>query len=74
MVQPTGNQIFLIFLRGGAYGYKLDILTKLNDFKTNDNKKTLLNYIIEHIYENKIEELLEITSDFANLSDSNLII
>jgi len=33
--------------RGGAYGFKLDILTKIADFKSNDNKKNILLNIVE---------------------------
>lgn len=69
--QISNNKHLLLPSRGGAYGFRLDILTKINDFKTNDNKKTLLYTLIEHIYDNKNEELLDITKEFANLNESN---
>ncbi|EKX35828.1 hypothetical protein GUITHDRAFT_155377, partial [Guillardia theta CCMP2712] len=32
--------------KGGAYGFKLEFLTKLADTKTSDNKSTLLHYLV----------------------------
>lgn len=59
--------------RGGAYAFKLDILTKLTELKTNDNKKTLMFYLVENIAEND-EKLLEITKYLDRLSDSIILI
>lgn len=39
--------------KGGAYGFKLDIIEKTTDVKAADNKQTLLMYLIE-VVENDI--------------------
>lgn len=38
--------------RGSAFGFKLDILNKLVDLKTKDNKRSFLYYIIKYISDN----------------------
>ncbi len=50
----TGN-------RGGAYGFRLETIAKLTEVKTNDNKRNLLQYIIEYIAEVlHMDELFEV--------------
>ena len=61
------------YFRGGAYGFKLDILAKLIELKANDSKKTLMFYLIETISENNEEELFEISKILDRLSDSKCI-
>ena len=39
--------------RGGAFGFKLEIVDKANDVKAIDNKTTLLMYVLK-----KVEEIL----------------
>ena len=46
-----GNYMNGITNRGGAFGFKIDSLTKFAELKSKDNKTTLLNYIVEYIYE-----------------------
>lgn len=46
-----GNYMNGITNRGGAFGFKIDSLTKFVELKSKDNKTTLLNYIVEFIYE-----------------------
>ncbi len=41
--------------KGGAYGFKIDIIEKANDVKAADNKTTLLMYILE-VVEKKLTE------------------
>lgn len=46
---------------GGAYGFRLDILSKIAELKSNDNKKNLMLYIVEYIGDVlKEDELLKI--------------
>jgi diaphanous 1 len=33
--------------KGGAYGFKMDIIEKGNDVKASDNKTTLLMYLLD---------------------------
>jgi diaphanous 1 len=43
--------------RGGAYGFKLEVLDKLVDIKSNDGKKNLLMYIVELLEKEKGGEI-----------------
>jgi hypothetical protein len=43
---------------------------KLAELKSNDNKKTFLFNILEHISDNKMEELLDITKTLEKLQES----
>ena len=45
----TGNYLNGTGPKGGAYGFKLEFLTKLADTKTADNKSTLLHYLVASI-------------------------
>ena len=54
----------LLYFRGGAYGFRLEILGKLQDFKSNDNKKTLLYNIVEYYFQRNEKGI--ITRDAAN--------
>lgn len=67
-----GNYLNGVSNRGGAYGFKLDTLSKLSEFKSNDNKKTLLYYLIEYIGDVlKMDELLNITKELDIFSQCN---
>lgn len=46
-----GNYMNGITNRGGAFGFKIDSLTKFAELKSKDNKTTLLYYIVDYIYE-----------------------
>ena len=46
-VLALGNHLNGSTARGGAYGFKLNTLTKLINTKTTDNKMNLLHYLIE---------------------------
>ena len=53
--------------KGGAFGFKLDCLNKLNEVKSKNNKKTLLQYIIIFIYDGlKKDFLFEIMKNLEN--------
>ncbi|KAK8798726.1 hypothetical protein WA158_007810 [Blastocystis sp. Blastoise] len=47
VVLAVGNYLNGGSPRGGAWGYQLNILIKLKDTKTNDNKSSLLHYILQ---------------------------
>jgi hypothetical protein len=70
IILAYGNYLNGTSNRGGTYGFKLDTLPKLSEFKSNDNKKTLLYYIIEYIGEVlKMDELLGITKELDQFSN-----
>jgi hypothetical protein len=75
IVLAYGNYLNGTTNRGGAYAFKLDTLTKLGDFKSNDNKKNLLYYIVEYIGDvMKNEELLGIGVDLEMFSQCKKIL
>ena len=51
--------------RGGAYGFKMSTLTKLSDTKTTDNKKTLLQWIVENL-DRKDPDMLKLEEDLVS--------
>ena len=53
--------------RGGAYGFKLVTLTKLQDTKTTDNKRTLLQWIVEML-ERREPAMLQLSEDLVAMS------
>jgi len=53
--------------RGGAYGFKLSTLTKLADTKTTDNKKNLLQWIVE-VLDRKESDMLLLSEDLVSAS------
>jgi diaphanous 1 len=64
IILAYGNYLNGTSNRGGAFAFKLDTLTKLGDFKSNDNKKSLMYYLVEYIGDVlKNEELFNVTRD-----------
>ena len=49
VILAHGNYLNGITMRGGAFGFNLDSLSKIEDMKSKDNKLTLLEYIIHYI-------------------------
>lgn len=68
LILAFGNYLNGQSNRGGAYGYKLDSLIKISDLKSTDNKKTLLTYLVEYVYDNKMEDTLTITRQLEDLA------
>mmetsp|Transcript_32960 Transcript_32960/g.104214 ORF Transcript_32960/g.104214 Transcript_32960/m.104214 type:complete len:325 (-) Transcript_32960:597-1571(-) len=52
--------------KGGAYGFKLEFLTKLADTKTSDNKSTLLHYLVDYIHR-KFPEYISFPQELSNV-------
>ncbi len=70
-----GNYLNGTTNRGGAYGYKLDTLVKVNEFKTNDNKKTLLYYVMEFVGDTlKNDELFNIKSEIEEITKCKYLV
>ena len=62
VVLAVGNYLNGTSARGGAYGFRLDILSKLNDVKASSRQKgTLLNYIATQI--DKIPQCKELVTE-----------
>lgn len=70
-----GNYLNGQSVRGGAYGFKLDTLSKITELKSNDNKKTLLYFILEYIGDElKNDDLFNIKPDIQAISECNLFL
>jgi len=67
LVLGIGNFLNGGTFRGGAYGFKLDTLSKMTEVRAVDGKSTMLNYLAQ-ICDSKPQyrELLEIAQDFPN--------
>jgi diaphanous 1 len=69
IVLAYGNYLNGATNRGGAFAYRLDILTKLAELKSNDTKKNLMSYIVEYIGDVvKDDELLNLSKDLEIFS------
>lgn len=56
-----GNYMNGISNKGGAFGFKLDSLPKIEEMKSKDNKRTLLQYMVAYIFDDlKKPEILDI--------------
>jgi len=60
IVLAYGNYLNGTSNRGGAFGFKLDSLNKLTELKSNDNKKTLISFIVESILDREKPEMFDI--------------
>jgi hypothetical protein len=49
--------------RGGAYGFRMDTLTKLEAFKTGDNRTNLLVYVAQEIVKPKCPHVLDVLKE-----------
>lgn len=61
LILAIGNYMNGGTSRGAAWAFKLDIISKLSEIKSKDNKKTLIQFIVEYIIEKlKKPELFDI--------------
>lgn len=58
--------------RGGVWGFKLDTLEKFDRHRSTDGKSSLLVYLVK-LLEKQDPELLDLSSDFANLEKARTI-
>lgn len=71
----AGNYMNGQSARGGAYGFKFDMMEKLADVKSTDNKSSLLMFIIQKAEEDLQEELVLIDENMDDIElAGNLII
>src|ERR1700728_545985 len=56
--RATGK--YFIIFRGGAFGFKLDTLNKFTELKSNDNKKTLIFFIVDSLLDKERSDMFEI--------------
>jgi diaphanous 1 len=70
----AGNYMNGQSARGGAYGFKFDMLEKLADIKTTDNKSSLLMFIIQRAEDEKKKEIVSVDEclDDIELAGKNI--
>lgn len=74
IILAHGNYMNGITPKGGALGFKMESLPKLNQMRSRDNKKTLLQYIVYYIINDMKEpELLDIMPYFELFKKSKYI-
>jgi len=64
LILELGNFINDGSPRGGAFGFKLSSLSKLDDIKAADNKTTLLQYLVQML-EKKSPQLLKVNEELS---------
>lgn len=65
-ILAVGNYLNGQGVKGGAYGFKMDMIEKVNEVKSTDNKCTMMMYIIEKM---EIEAGKELFDPNENLED-----
>ncbi|ORX81591.1 FH2-domain-containing protein [Anaeromyces robustus] len=66
IILSIGNYMNGDSFRGGAFGFNIDLLTKLQDIKSTDNKTTLNNYLVKTIQKH-YPELMKLNEDLQTL-------
>lgn len=69
VVLAVGNYINGGTFRGGAWGFKIDALTKLTETKASNPRLTLLNYLVDFV-EQKHPDALSFMQDLARCSEA----
>lgn len=77
IILAIGNYLNGGTSRGAAWAFKLDILGKLSEVKSKDNKKTLMQYIVEFIMD-KLEkedlfDILKVLNKFDKLQYQSIV-
>ena len=70
VVLALGNYLNGTSSRGGAYGFSLSGLTKVAEMKGQDNKTTLLDYIVQYCFK-QYPDLLQLREDFTDLEEAS---
>lgn len=70
VVLALGNYLNGTSSRGGAYGFSLSGLTKVAEMKAQDNKTTLLEYIVQYCFK-QYPDLLQLREDFQDLEEAS---
>jgi len=66
IVLGIGNYLNGSTFRGGAYGFKIDALTKLVETKTSRPGFTLMNYLVEYC-EKKFPDVATFASELSHV-------
>eukprot|EP00698_Gefionella_okellyi_P002950 TRINITY_DN12792_c0_g1_i1.p1 TRINITY_DN12792_c0_g1~~TRINITY_DN12792_c0_g1_i1.p1 ORF type:complete len:1273 (-),score=371.66 TRINITY_DN12792_c0_g1_i1:29-3847(-) len=66
IILAIGNYLNGSTFRGGAYGFRIDTLTKLNETKAANPRLTLLNYLADYC-EKKYPDILDFSSELSHV-------
>lgn len=72
VILAIGNYMNGSTPRGGAYGFKLDALTKLHTIKSTDQRVNLLHFIVRHLEDHQ-PELLAFPGELRHVTDAKRI-
>ncbi|ORX59890.1 FH2-domain-containing protein [Piromyces finnis] len=72
LILSIGNYMNGDSFRGGAFGFNIDLLTKLQDIKSSDSKSTLVNYLVKTVQKH-YPELMKIGDDLQTLEKAKRI-
>lgn len=72
VILSIGNYLNSGSFIGNAVGFELPILTHLNEIKSNDNKKTLLHFLVQTI-EKDFPELLSFGDEIIHVNDAAIL-
>lgn len=75
IVLAIGNYVNGVSSKGGAYGFKLDSLPKIMDYKSKDGKTLLFDYIVEFIIKDMNKpEILSFIPEFDSFNNRKFYI
>ncbi|OUM65318.1 hypothetical protein PIROE2DRAFT_60114 [Piromyces sp. E2] len=72
LILSIGNYMNGDSFRGGAFGFNIDLLTKLQDVKSTDSKSNLVNYLVKTIQKH-YPELMKLGDDLQTLEKAKRI-
>jgi len=70
VILAIGNYLNGGTFNGTAYGFKLDILTKIADTKNADNSSTLLHYVVSFL-QSKYPEVVDFMSELTHTEEAS---
>jgi len=73
VILAMGNYMNGTSARGGAYGFKLDTLSKLENLRSTDKKTNLLRFIVQDMAQNKYPIMLNLPQDLSAVTDASKI-
>lgn len=68
----AGNYMNGQSARGGAYGFKFDMMEKLADVKTTDNKSNLLMYLIQKAEDDLKREVVQADENLDDIEQAGI--
>lgn len=73
VILAVGNYLNGTSARGGAYGFKLDLLNKIGTVKATDNKTTLLSYIVKQVVETSYPAITRLPKELEHVESAHRV-